>query len=110
LKLKQKEVHEMSKIYFPFTENYFSLNALSDVSFEMQEKIDQIFLIAKLKNYNIAWLEFPKNLHITFSKSEIMNQISFLFDDNMCFEHIIIDWGRTKSNPINALEDFLKQI
>ena len=100
---------EVEKMYFPLID-YFYLYIPIDISSEFNELVNQIFILAKLKDYDIGWVEFPQNLHITLTKSDTMHQISLIFDENMYFKAIIIDWGPTKSDPIEALQDFLKKI
>jgi hypothetical protein len=101
---------ENKVFYFPFADHCSSLHIPLDIFDEFSELINQIFFIAKLTDYDVGWVGFHQYLYVTFSKSNTLHQLIVIHDDNMYLHHLIIDWGPTNSDPIEALKDFLKKI
>lgn len=106
-----KQNIETKKFFFPLSSCDFCLHVPTTIYDKFENLINQIFVLSSLTNFHVSWAEFPDYLYVTFSKkADTVHQLLFIHDKHMFFKHINIDWKKTNTNPIEALENFLKQI
>ena len=108
-KLNEKYIKTKS-FNFPFSNYYFSLFISLDIYDKFSEIMNQVFIVAKLTNHDISWMEFPQHLYVGFSKENNIKQLIFVHYDDMSLKGVFIDWHSGKENPIDTLSDFLKQL